>query len=117
MNAREAMQALLDGKEIVDNYDRRWKLNAEETLVSEDDVNPSGVFINNIKEIVEEYPLNFKQALHAMLEGKVAMCEVFNDRKYYFSDGWFQFQYHDDEWTQADWFEMRVRDAKWKVVE
>lgn len=72
--------------------------------------------LNRVTGVIEEYPLTFEQALRAMLDGEVVMCEVFNDRKYFFSDGWFQFQYHNDDWLQ-DWFEERLRDAKWKVVE
>lgn len=119
ITAREAMQALLEGK-VVTGLNTKWKLNGSGELIVEgvDGWNPSGNDLNHISSVVDdEYPLAFEQALKEMLNGKTVMCEVFNDRKYHFSDGWFRFHYHDDEWTQADWFEMRMRDAKWKVVE
>ena len=126
LTAKEAMQALLDGKTL--ECDNPWyliKLDDEGKIVMCTSINPleKGKFterytlINKIDRIYEEYPLNFEQALRAMLDGKVVMCEAFNDRKYFFSNEWFRFQYHDDEWVQVDWFEMRMRDAKWKVVE
>ena len=126
MTAKEAMQALLDGKIL--ERDSPWqliKLDDKGNLVKCDTKNllrksefrDVCTLINSMNRIYEEYPLNFEQALRAMLDGKVVMCEVFNDREYFYSDGWFRFQYHDDDWAQADWFEMRMRDAKWKVVE
>ena len=118
LTAREAMQALLDGK-IVTGFNTKWKLNGSGELIVKgiDGWNPSGNDLNHITGVVEEYPLTFEEALREMLDGKVVMCEAFNDRKYFFSNEWFRFQYHDDEWVQVDWFEMRMRDAKWKVVE
>lgn len=118
MNAKEAMQALLDGK-IVTGFNTKWKLNGSGELIVEgiDGWNPSGNDLNHITGVVEEYPLTFEQALREMLDGKVVMCEVFHDREYYFIDGWFRFQYHDDSWLQVDWFTEKLRDAKWKVVE
>lgn len=118
LTAREAMQALLDGK-IVTGFNTEWKLNGFGGLIVKgiDGWNPSGNDLNYITGVVEEYPLTFEEALRAMLDGKVVMCEAFNDREYFYSDGWFRFQYHDDDWAQADWFEVRMRDAKWKVVE
>lgn len=122
LTARETIQALLDGKTLRYNrhgMDVRYKLDDEGNLLQ-----THGCSYVELRswtlaglEVYEEYPLTFEQALRAMLDGKTVMCEVFDDREYLFSDGWFRFQYHDDDWFQADWFEMRVRDAKWKVVE
>ncbi|MBR7123504.1 MAG: hypothetical protein IKC93_01370 [Candidatus Methanomethylophilaceae archaeon] len=126
LTTREAMQALLDGKTL--EHDIPWylvKLDDKGDIVVCNSMNPlkKGEFterytlISKMDRIYEEYRLTFEQALREMLDGKVVMCEVFNDREYFYSDGWFRFQYHDDDWAQADWFEMRMRDAKWKVVE
>ena len=123
MNAKEAMQALLTGKIVYRQCKgdiNKFKLSDDGTLdwcTSDGGWEPISWMLNSIEGIYEEYPLAFEQALKEMLNGKTVMCEVFNDRKYHFSDGWFRFQYHDDDWAQADWFEMRMRDAKWKVVE
>lgn len=121
MNARETFQALLDGETIIARDGSFWRLDEYNKLVLRKPERErwarSYSIFNNDCEIYNEYPLTFEQALREMLDGKTVMCEVFNDRKYLFSDGWFRFQYHDDEWIQADWFEMRMRDAKWKVVE
>ena len=122
LTARETMQALLNGKTL--RYDRngmdvRYKLDDAGNLLQTHGcsyVELRSWTLSGL-EVYEEYPLTFEQALREMLNGKTVMCEAFNDRKYFFSDGWFRFQYHDDEWTQVDWFGMSMRDAKWKVVE
>ena len=114
MTGKEAMQALLDGKTL--RKDGVVITPAEWGLLMKFDNGTCEQILLGGCEVVEEYPLTFEQALRAMLDGKVVMCEVFDDRKYFFSDGWFQFKYHDDDWLQ-DWFEERLRDAKWKVVE
>ena len=119
MNAKEAMQALLDGKTLCNGNWNHYKLDSDGYIISKGDISAGNWYSTDIlcmNGVVEEYPLTFEQALRAMLDGKVVMCEVFDDRKYFFSDGWFQFKYHDDDWLQ-DWFEERLRDAKWKVVE
>ena len=115
MTTKKAMQALLDGKTLRNGgvviTPAEWGL-----LMKFDDGTCEKIVLEGYK-VVEKYPLDFEQALREMLNGKTVMCEVFNDREYFFSDGWFRFQYHDDDWLQTDWFEGRMRDAKWKVVE
>lgn len=120
LTAREAMQALLDGKTLrYDCMNIRYKLDDEGNLldICEEGQSVLKNWTLSDLEIYEEYPITFEQALREMLNGKTVMCEAFNDRKYFFSDGWFRFQYHDDDWAQVDWFGMSMRDAKWKVVE
>lgn len=119
LTAREAMQALLDGKTLKCEYtDEYYKLD-DTNLLHKNEKGWSVLDSEMLSymDVYDEYSLTFEQALREMLNGKTVMCEVFNDREYLFSDGWFRFQYHDDNWIQADWFEMRMRDAKWKVVE
>ena len=121
MNAREAMQALLDGKTLYKRtHDGRYlfKLNEDGQLETKfEDKLHIGNSLNTIDGIYEEYPLTFEQALREMLDGKVVVCEAFDNRKYFFSDDWFQFKSRDYDWFQVDWFEGEMRDAKWKVVE
>ena len=117
MTAREAMQALLDGK-IVTGFNTEWKLNGFGGLIVKgiDGWNPSGNDLNYITGVVEEYPLTFEEALRAMLDGKVVKCEsLINSRR--FHDGEFQFMNSRGEWIQVNWFENELQKGKWKVVE
>jgi len=74
MNAREAMQALLDGKILKDECGNQFKMSDQGALMT------NGVYgtwykahsiYNNDLQIFEEYPLTFEEALKAMLDGKV----------------------------------------------
>lgn len=86
MNAKEAMMALLDGK-IVTGFNTKWKLNDLGELVVKgiDDWNPSGNDLNYIIDVVEEYPLTFKEALKAMIDGKTVESEN-SKHKYFLAD-------------------------------
>ena len=117
MNAREAMQALLDGK-IVTGFNFKLKLNGSGELIVKgiDGWNPSSNDLNYITGVVEEYPLTFEEALRAMLDGKVVKCKsTISSRR--FHDGEFQFLDCIGEWIQANWFENELQKGKWKVVE
>ena len=129
MNAKEAMQALLDGKTL--ERDNPWyliKLNDKGNLVACDTKNllKKGEFrdaytlINNMDRIYEEYPLTFEQALTAMLDGKVVMCkEPFHGYAYRFHNGRFEDSHVNDcftRWEQCGIPSFR-QNSKWKVVE
>lgn len=118
MNARETMQALLDGKTI----HRRgntitltdWGLSikcGESTW---------GRFMLEDSEIVEEYTLTFEEALREMLDGKVVMCkEPFHGYAYRFHNGRFESAHVSDcftRWEQEGMPSFR-QNSKWKVVE
>lgn len=118
LTAREALQALLDGKTLhrknattITPTEWGFQMQADDNVYFKTNV------VLEDCTIIEEYPLDFKQALKAMLDGKVVMCEVFHDREYFFIDGWFRFQYHDANWLQIDWFTEELRDAKWKMID
>ena len=115
------MQALLDGK-IVTGFNFKLKLNGRGELVVEgvDSWNPSSNDLNYIIDVVEEYPLTFKEALKAMLDGKVVMCkEPFHGYAYRFHNGRFEDSHVNDcftRWEQCGMPSFR-QDSKWKVVE
>ena len=125
MNAREAMQALLDGKTL--EHDCPWyliKLDDKGNLVACDTKNllKKGKFravhtlMNDMDRIYEEYPLTFEQALREMLDGKVVKCERYGLEYRLTSQG---FEYKDDvdkEWKWENIVESEQK-AKWKVVE
>lgn len=119
MNAREAMQALLDGKTIrredgVVITPAEWGL-----LMKFDDGTCEKIVLEGC-EVVEEYPLTYEQALRAMLDGKVVMCkEPFHGYAYRFHNGRFEDSHVNDcftRWEQCGMPSFR-QDSKWKVVE
>ena len=127
MNAREAMQALLDGKTVYhqigeDGIRHELKLADDGVLMVwySFDQNWQHVpwSLNNMDGIVEEYPLTFEEAIRAMLDGKVVKCESsLSLRSCRFHDGVFQFHCYDSEWVPLSWFEEKAQKSKWKVVE
>ena len=121
MNAREAMQALLDGKTL---YQRTTgcgrvtcKLDSEGVLrtISEGGLQ-FGNNLNVMEGIYEEYPLTFEQALRAMLDGKVVKSEgMASPIRFNHYDGVFQYL-NSDDWRGAYISRPQQRE-KWKVVE
>lgn len=120
MTAREAMQALLDGK-IATGFNTKLKLNGLGELVVKgiDGWNPSSNDLNYIIDVVEKYPLDFEQALRAMLDNKTVMCEGCEEYAYRFRDGRFESSYSGDEFTKWDKCVIftPMQEAKWKVIE
>ena len=123
MNAREAMQALLDGKIVVTDGHARYVLNdkgyigLDHGLIREE---PCGSFLNSVVEVIEEYPLTFEQALREMLDGKVVMCkEPSHGYAYRFHNGRFEDSHVNDCFTRWEQCGMPThrQNGKWKVVE
>lgn len=118
MNAKEAMQALLDGKTLrkdgVVITPAVWGL-----LMKFDNGTCERIILEDC-EVVDEYPLNFEQALTAMLDGKVVMCkEPFPGYVYRFHNGRFEASHVNDcftRWEQDGMPSFRQK-SKWKVVE
>lgn len=123
LTAREAMQALLDGKILKDGDGRYWRMSDEGELQTKweakDDWIRAGSIWNGDCTIQEEYPLTFEQALTAMLDGKVVMCkELFNEYAYRFHNGRFESAHASDffpKWEQDD-IPSYKQNSKWKVV-
>lgn len=80
MNAKEVMQALLDGKTVESVYGKfklepngeilHYYVNGEEWDVAE-------MIFNDIRaefKIIEEYPLTFKEAMQEAINGKKIAC-------------------------------------------
>ena len=120
MNAREAMEALLEGKTLcTENY--KYKLNDEgnvvESFTMKDDWHNICTFINNSK-LKEEYTLTFKEAVMAMLDGKIVVSEYYSGLRNKFEDGQFlhsiKYEY---DWDITHGFENGEIEGKWKVVE
>ena len=120
LTAREAMQALLDGKGVISDQDRLYWLTEEDLLVFrgvhgyvEFDLSE----MNQIVSIYEEspdYPLTFEEALKAMLDGKVVESQRCNNPTR-FHDGRFEYLC-DDTWFFTDIHKFE-QESKWKVVE
>lgn len=122
MNAKETMQALLDGKTLKCEYvDVRYKLDDEGNLLY---INRTGQ--NVLKnwtladlEIYNEYPLTFEQALREMLDGKIVACrEPFPKYVYRFHNGRFESAHESNFFTKWEQESMSsfMQNIKWKVV-
>lgn len=120
LTAREAMQALLDGKGVISDQDRLYWLTEEDLLVFrgvhgyvEFDLSE----MNQIVSIYEEspdYPLTFEEALKAMLDGKVVESQRCNNPTR-FHEGRFEYLC-DDTWFFTD-IQKFEQESKWKVIE
>lgn len=125
MNARECMQALLDGK-TVEFTMRKLKLDENGTILAmwhhnechDTEWHAADMLMNNPNfKIVEEYPLTFEEALKEMLSGK----KVENDcsfEYYRFFDGTFKCYNYDLDigWDEVELSPV-IQKMKWKVVE
>ncbi|MBP3386621.1 MAG: hypothetical protein J6K69_07210 [Candidatus Methanomethylophilaceae archaeon] len=125
LTAREAMQALLEGKTIYrrgfDDSERKYmfKLSEKGQTVEWFDngwMETMYIPLNGIEDVIEEYPLNFEQALRAMLDGKIVTSDLYPHLKQRFHDGCFEFKEDDAEWRDT-YFAHVEQKAKWKVVE
>lgn len=124
MTAREAMQALLDGKIVYrrddDDPERiyEFKLSEKGYIVEwfKDDWVLSHIPLNDLVGITEEYSLNFEQALHAMLGGKIVISDLNPNLKQRFHDGCFEYNGDDAEWRDS-YFPIVEQKSRWKVVE
>ena len=120
MNAREAMEALLEGKTLcTENY--KYKLNDEgnvvESFTMKDDWHNICTFINNSK-LKEEYSLTFKEAVIAMLDGKIVVSEYYSGLRNKFNDGkFFHAIAYEHDWDVTYEFSYGETVCKWKVVE
>lgn len=127
LTAKEAMQALLDGKTVYQmDYDlectHMFKLSEKGWIVewfNDSWCASSYLPLNDIEGVIEEYPLSFEQALHAMLDGKVVECEATPILRQRFCNG--QFEYlnflSNSNWGLSEYLREKEQKAKWKVVE
>lgn len=121
MNAREAMQALLDGKTMYLDKDKAlYKFDCDGNLMVNASYTKGWVPWLNFEgiEIYEEYPLTFEQALTAMLDGKIVMCSEPFPYAYRFHNGRFESAHVSDcftKWEQEGMPSFK-QNAKWKVV-
>jgi len=125
MNAKECLQALLDGKTLKDRDDRYWRMSDEGELQvkweMKDDWICSEAVWNGDCVIHEEYTLTFKDALKAMIDGKAVESDV-SKRKYHLMN---VYGYHEtfvevgDEFCTTILTEIKLSEqiGKWKVVE
>ena len=123
MTAKEAMQALLDGRTL--ERDDPWclvKLDDKGNLVKCDTKYPLKkrefkdfcTLIGTMNRTHEGYPLNFEQALREMLDGKVVESQRCNNPTR-FHEGRFEYLC-DDTWYFTDIHKFE-QESKWKVVE
>ena len=124
MNARECLQALLDGKILRDGDYRYWRMSDEGELQTKweekDDWIDSQSVWNSDCRIQEEYSLTFKEALKAMLDGRTVESED-SKRRYHLMNAYGfpeTFVQVGDETCTTILAEIKLPEqiGKWKVV-
>ena len=121
MNAREAMEALLNGKTLTAYGTVDYRLNDEGIIEQSGHTAPGWTeyptFMNNNPKIVEEYTLTFKEAIRAMMDGKVCVSSYYPKSWIRFGDIKFEYRNSlDGKWKEC-YLEYAEQDSKWKVVE
>lgn len=119
MNAREVMQALLDGKTVRNSLHISYKLFNDKLMCRYRDAEWNGTnlpFNDILTEIVKEYSLTFKEAMQEMLKGNTVTNEV-NYRNHYFLDDYGCLICIDDGIGYHADITSEENMAKWKVVE
>lgn len=120
LTAREAMQALLDGKGVISDQDHLYWLTEQDRLVFRrvhGFVESDSSELNDIVSLYGEssdYSLTFEEALKAMLDGRVVESQRCNNPTR-FHDGRFEYLC-DDIWFFTD-IQKFEQESKWKVVE
>lgn len=126
LTAKEAMQALLDGKIVCQmdydlEYTHMFKLSEKGWIVERfndgwcaSSYPPLNDIEDAIEDDIEKYPLTFEEALKAMLDGKVVESQRCNNPTR-FHDGKFEYLC-DDTWFFTD-IQKFEQESKWKVVE
>ena len=123
MNAKEAMQALLDGKTLCNGNWNHYKLDSDGYIISKGDISAGNWYSTDIlcmNGVVEEYPLTFEQAVRAMFDGKVVASNRSSNVKLRFRKGMFEHMYvniPDSGWYITQRFDVDEQKAKWQVVE
>lgn len=126
MNAREQMQAMIDGKSIMCNNDK-YRLDENGDLVVWVDNFSSGYWDKSSENFVfddanyvvdESKCVDFAHALGMMAQGKTMRC-LWSDELFRIADGALQ-SFYRDEWTALDRGEMFEEDemeSMWMEVE
>lgn len=125
MNAREAMQALLDGKTLCNGNSNHYKLDSDGYIISKGDISAGNWYSTDIlcmNGVVDEYPLTFEEALREMLDGKVVEVERLDPNlrfRHRFNRELSCFEFYstsEDKWWMTHITECE-QSCKWKVVE
>lgn len=129
MNAREVMQALLDGQTVESVYGK-FKLEPNGEIlhfyVNGEEWDVADMIFNDIRaefKIVEEYPLTFFEAICEMEKGKIVTPESKTYLKYYIdSEGNYKLINESGPQVKAlspypATFGIEEVESKWKVVE
>lgn len=128
LTAREAMQAMLEGETVYRDLNgvmHEFKLTDGGALVARNSLLPDlgwtqvSWMLNRMDGVVEEYSLTYGQALEAMLDGKIVMCEANKGYAFRFRNGVFEYSSEEDEFTMWENGVMftNLKGSKWKVVE
>ena len=119
-----ALHLLLEGKTLCSSEGTLFRIHDGSLNISFNDGLDwhMSTELNDIEEVLEEFPLTFEQALRAMLDGKVVEVElpkVNLKLSYRFNRELSCFEYHstcDGKWGETQISESEQK-SKWKVVE
>ena len=126
MNAREQMQAMIDGKSIMCDKDK-YRLDENGDLVVWIDNYTHGYWDKSSENFIFDYAnyvvdeskcVDFAHALGMMAQGKVMKC-LLSDELFRIADGALQ-SFYRDEWSALDRGEMFEEDemeSMWMEVE
>lgn len=124
MNARERMQALLDGKIVGIEGCVKYKLDTDGNMLVDYcdgdgwDVWQELSSLNDDElEIIEEYPLTFKEAMQEAINGKKIANEYMPEYTYWFDEDGVLTDRYDEKEPAFDCLCADEITAKWKVVE
>ena len=119
-----ALRLLLEGKTLRSSEDTLFRIHDGKLTISFNDGFDwhMSTELNDIEEVLGEFPLTFAQALHSMLKGRVVMSEVPFDEirlQYRFNCECSCFEYRtrsDGDWNATHIGESEQK-SMWKVVE
>lgn len=124
IDTNTALHLLLEGRTLRTSDDTLYRMHNEKLTISYNDGLDwhTDSDLNEIEEVLEEFPLTFEQALRAMLDGKVVEVElpkVNLKLSYRFNRELSCFEYHstcDGKWGETQISESEQK-SKWRVVE
>lgn len=116
-----AFHLLLEGRILRSSEDTLFRMQNGKLAISYNEGSNwrTDFELNEIEEVLEEYPFTFAQALRMMQEGKTMMHESCGEYAYRFHDGRFESSCSYDKFTEWEMCGVGsiMQTDMWKVVE
>lgn len=125
MKGRATLNALFEKKTLVAPEGAVYKMKDGVVLVndgSDDEFRPSTISINNFLNVEfairNEYHLTFQEALKAMLEGKIVICQTDDSYVWRITENGLEIGIaYTPQWYSIFTINEREQKAKWRVME